>query len=171
MITLAQLKAEIDHRAVIIGAAGDSSLPHYGRPDGDGDPHLEVDEHAYHYVVEERGREVSRVTTQDLDELLYYVFKGITFRLAGIYEVKHRVQSQDFRRTLFQCQIELLAQLSDPWSKRCAQELELVLRQHPLDDNSNIRVKLTTDLRKSGYSVDAAWQMACEKYPLPSPVS
>jgi hypothetical protein len=171
MMTLAQIKAEIDRRAVIIGAAGDSSLPTYGRSDGDGHPHIEVDDLAYHYVVEQRGREVSRVSTTDLDELLYHVFRGVTFRLAGIYEVNHRAKNQDFRRILFQRQIDLLSQLSAPWSKRCAQELELILRDHPFDDNSNIRVKLTTDLRKSGYSADAAWLMACDKYPLPSPVT
>jgi hypothetical protein len=171
MITLAQVKTEIDLRAATIGAAGDSSLPSYGRSNGDGDPHIEVDELAYHYVVAERGKEVSRLTTTDLDELLYHVFQGVTFRLAGIYEVNHRAKNQDFRRILFRRQIELLLQLSDAWSKRCAQELELILREHPFDDNSSIRVKLTTDLRKSGYSPEAAWQVACEKYPLPPPVT
>jgi hypothetical protein len=166
MLTLTQIKAEVDRRAAIVGASGDSSLPTYGRTDDDGRAHIEVDE-LYHFVIAERGKENSRVSTTDFDHLLYLVFKTVTFSLAGKYEVNHRIQTQDFRRILFKHQLELLAKLSEAWSVRCAHELDLILRQHPFDDNVHIRTAYTVNLRKQGHAPDIAWQLACEKYPLP----
>jgi hypothetical protein len=165
MLTLAQIKTEVDRRAAIIGASGDSSLPTYGRTEDNGYPHIEVDEF-YHYVFVERGKENSRVSTTDLDHLLYLVFKTVTFSMAMNYEVRHRIQTQDCRRILFKHQIELLSKLSEAWSVRCAHERDLILRQHPFDDNTNIRVAYAVNLRKQGHSPDIASQLACEKYPL-----
>jgi hypothetical protein len=82
------------------------------------------------------------------------------------YEVRHRIQTQDCRRILFKHQIELLSKLSEAWSVRCAHERDLILRQHPFDDNTNIRTAYTVNLRKQGHAPDIAWQLACEKYPL-----
>jgi hypothetical protein len=133
-MTLAEIKAEVDRRASIIGATGLSSLPTYGHSRGDGYPYIQVDGPTFHYAVEERGEELSRFTTSDLEELLYRVFADITFSLAMSYEVSHRVRNQDSRRILFRRQVELLGQLSGDWSKRRAQEHEAILRDHPFSD-------------------------------------
>jgi Immunity protein 63 len=168
MLTLAQIKTEVDQRAAIIGASGDSSLPTYGRTDDSGRGHLEVDQLSYHYVIAERGQENSRVSTTDLDAVLYLVFQAVTFSIAMKYEVKHRIRTQDCRRILFKHQIELLSKLSEAWSRRCAQERDVILRKHPFDDNTNVRTAYTVNLRKQGYAPDTAWQLACEKYPVPA---
>lgn len=167
MLTLPQIKAEVDRLASIIGGSRDSSLPTYGRTEDCGQPHIEVDQVNYHFVIVERGNENKRVSTPDLDHLLYLIFECVTFSLAGQYEVKHRVQTQDFRRIMFQHQIELLSQLSGAWAGRRAQDLDLVLRKYPFDDFVMIRADFTMALRKQGHAPDVAWRMACEKYPLP----
>jgi hypothetical protein len=41
------------------------------------------------------------------------------------------------------------------------------LREHPFDDCSGVRATLTRELREAGHSAETAWQMACERYPLP----
>jgi hypothetical protein len=132
-VTLAEVKAEIDRRAALIGAPS-GSLPTYGHSRDFGDPNIEIDNRGYHYVVEERGRELRRDTTTDLDELLYIVFSDVSFHLAGIYEVGHRVRHRDTRRLLFDHQIELLAKLSPAWAERCLREQAEVLSQHPFVD-------------------------------------
>jgi hypothetical protein len=167
MLTLAQIKVEVDRLASTIGASRDSSLPTYGRSEDGGRAHIEVDQVNYHFVIAERGTENTRVSTPDLDDLLYLVFECVTFSLAGQYEVRHRVQTQDCRRILFKHQIELLSKLSEAWSVRRAQEQNRILCQHPFDDNTNIRTAYTVNLRKQGHPPDMAWQLACEKYPLP----
>jgi len=167
MLTLPEIKAEVDRLAARIGASG-YLLPTYGRSEDGARPHIEVDSRGYHYVVIERGQELERLTTNNLDELLFNVLEGITFSLASKYELAHRVESQDFRRILFQHQAELLSELYPHWGEREAQHHKQILREHPFDDNAALRADLTKDYREQGYSPEDADRMACERYPGPN---
>jgi hypothetical protein len=131
--SLSDIQNEVERRARVIGASGDS-LPTYGRSEDFGRPHIEIDSRGYHYVNEERGNEVSRRTTQDLDELLYFALRAGAFAVASRYAVKHSVKGQDFRRPLFQRKVELLTQLSPAWGERCSKELEAILVENPFVD-------------------------------------
>jgi Immunity protein 63 len=166
VMTLAEIEAEVERLAARVGASG-YILPTYGRSEDGARPHIEADGRGYHYVVVERGQELERITTNDLDELLFHVFESVTFSLASKYELAHRIERQDFRRILFRRQIELLSVLDPRWGERAARGHEQTLRQHPFDDNASIRASLTKDYRDRGYAPEAAWRMACEKYPLP----
>jgi hypothetical protein len=135
--TLAEVKKEVDRRAAIIGADGSHGLPTYGRSEDFARPHIELDSRGYHYVVVERGQELERFTSRDLDEILFRVFETVTFSLASAYELAHRVEAQDCRRLLFQRQVELLSQISEPWGQREAARHEGILREHPFHDRSN----------------------------------
>jgi hypothetical protein len=158
MKSLAEIKSEVDRRAALIGAAGQYSLPTYGHSEDGARPHIEVDSRGYHFVVEERGQELSRITTHDLDELLYRIFQCVTSHLAAAYELAHRVETQDCRSLAFQRQVELLSQLSPSWAEREADEHQRILRAHPLDDQVAARVRLSAQI---------GWKRACEQYPLP----
>lgn len=62
-----EIKSEITRLASRIGAS-DGVLPTFGFSEGwSARPHIEVDGGGYHYVVEERGHENSRLTTRDPD--------------------------------------------------------------------------------------------------------
>jgi hypothetical protein len=159
MKSLAEIKSEVDRRAALIGAAGHHSLPTYGHTEDGARPHIEVDSRAYHYVVVERGQELSRFTTHDVDELLYRIFQSVTSDLAFTYELAHRVEAQDCRRLAFQRQVELLSQLSPSWGERDADEHQRILRTHPFDDQAAVRARLSAQI---------GWKRACEQYPLPS---
>ncbi len=126
-IRLPEIKAKVDDLAVKIGASGDV-LPTYGHSEGAARPHIEVDARGYHYVVVERGEELERMTTTDLDDLLYHIFEAITFSLAGKYEATHRIPGQDFRIVLFKHQTELLSALSPQWAERASAYHERLLR-------------------------------------------
>lgn len=168
MKTLAEIKIEVDRRAERIGASGNYALPTYGHTEEFARPHIEVDSRGYHFVVVERGEERRRITTFDLDDLLYQIFQTVAFSLACSYELAHRVESQDFRRIGFHRQVELLAQLSPQWGERRAREHERILRENPFDDCSGIRATFTKELTDSGQAPAVSWEMACERYPLPS---
>lgn len=165
-MTLSEIETEIARLAGRIDASG-YVLPTYGHSEDGARPHIEVDAGGYHYVIVERGQELKRLTTSDPDELLFQVFEGVTFSLACEYELAHRVESQDSRRTLFRRQIELLSMLHPHWGEREAQRHALILRQHPFDDNASIRASLTKSYREQGYSPEEAWLLACAQYPLP----
>jgi len=133
LLTLEQIRDEIERRAPLIGATGDL-LPTYGRTEDFARPHIEVDAQQYHFVVVERGEELARVSTTELDELLYRVFEAATFSLACRYELRHRKPLEDSRRQLFRVQVELLAKLDARWGERRAEAHRLTLLQHPFSD-------------------------------------
>ena len=142
-------------------------LPTYGHSDDGARPHIEVDARGYHYVVVERGQELKRLTTSDMDELLFHVFESVTFSLANKYELAHRIEYRDSRRILFQKQVELLSMLSMHWGEREARNHEQTLQEHPFDDYASVRATLTKAYRDRGYSPEDACRMARERYPLP----
>ena len=92
MLTIAEIKIEVDRLAAKIGASG-FCLPTYGCSEDGARPHIEIDPRGYHCVVAERGQELKRITTVDLNELLYQIFEAITFSLACDYELAHRVET------------------------------------------------------------------------------
>ncbi|PXA98229.1 hypothetical protein DMC47_09485 [Nostoc sp. 3335mG] len=105
----------------------------YGSSRQTGTPHIEVDSR-YHFVVCERGNEFERRTTDDLDELLYWILEGVTFSMASNFEVKHRRPGEDSRRQLFAKQIEYLERLSPQWAARQEAEHAEILSRHPFVD-------------------------------------
>ena len=127
MMTLAEIKAKVDELAGKIDASS-NILPTYGHSEDAARPHIEVDSRGYHYVVVERGEELKRITTINLDDLLYHIFEAVTFSLASDYEVTHRIPGQDFRRLLFKHQVELLSLLSTQWAERASARHERLLR-------------------------------------------
>ena len=132
-LTLSEIKQMVDQLAEKIGAP-QSSLPTYGYSTQTGRPHIEVDSKDYHFVVAERGQENRRLTTPDIDDLLYDIFQSVTFGLACSYELDHRIRGQDFRRMMFERQEELLWQLSPQWRDRRRTEHAQILRAYPFDD-------------------------------------
>jgi Immunity protein 63 len=132
-LPLAEIKSRVKKLAVVIEAPAET-LPTFGRSEQSGRPHIEVDSNGYHYVIVERGQELERQTTPDIDELLYYTFQWITFELAVKYELAHRIQGQDVRRVLFAHQQDLLSRLSPAWGERRKNEHEQILQKHPFND-------------------------------------
>ena len=103
-------------------------------PSGFGDPHVEIDDKGYHYVIWERGSEHERRTTEELDELLYWLMSDIIFQMASEFELDHRVLDQDFRRLLFKAQLTLLKKINADFYERGKEEINEILIDAPYDD-------------------------------------
>ena len=99
----------------------------------DGSPHIEVDD-AYSFVVCERGAEMERRTTRNLDELLFWILENLTSNVAWNFELKHRRDGEDSRRQAFAKQVELLSLLSPEWGERQKAKQEEILTRHPFRD-------------------------------------
>ena len=132
-LTLPEIESRVKKLAEAIVAPAET-LPTFGRSQQNGRPHIEVDSGGYHYIIAERGQELERHTTSDIDELLYQIFQWITFELAVNYELGHRIEGQDIRRLLFEYQEHLLSQVSRAWGERRKQEHELILQKHPFQE-------------------------------------
>ena len=163
--TVKQLAAKID--------APSNLLPTYARTRDSAYPHIEIDESGLlHYVVVERGEELERLSTKDEDELLYWVFAGVTFSMAVAYELKNRIYKQDARRIMFGKQEELLGKLSQNWKQREIAEHENILKKNPFDDNINLRVDAYVALIEDGHSIESATKISDENFSeTPSPQS
>ncbi|HML11232.1 MAG TPA: Imm63 family immunity protein [Stellaceae bacterium] len=108
-------------------------LPTYGRSKDGARPHIEIDDF-YHYVVVERGRELRRDTTTDLNELLYWVFESVTSTMASSHVAARHSPANGFRRAFFRRQIKLLDRLDPEWSRRRRAEIMAILVAHPFTD-------------------------------------
>lgn len=133
----------------------------------DGGYYLELHEDEYHYILNERGQEVDRFITKNIDELLYKIFKHITSSMAFSYEFDNRVPHQDSRRIAFAKKIELMSTISDSWRKKIEEEITKILHNSPYDDLSYARAELCGVLMGKGIPSEQAYEKACEKFPLP----
>lgn len=104
-------------------------------PTGFGDPHIEINESGYHYVIWERGNELHRSSTTDLDELLYLIMKDITFEMASAYELENRIPNQDSRRLLFETQLKNMKKVNIEFYNRLENEIIQILSIYPYDDS------------------------------------
>jgi L-fucose isomerase-like protein len=130
-----ELELEAHHLATLINAPS-IALPQFGPAHElsyTGGTYIDFDG-AYHWVFVERGIETMHRVTYDKDELLYWIFEGITFGIATEFEVSHRIKGQDFRRLLFRYQLDLLSKLSEDWEARAERHQQEVLRDNPFCD-------------------------------------
>jgi hypothetical protein len=127
---------ELEARVRALGRAlraHERRLPTFDAHRGDATPYIELRGPVMHYVLSERGQELERRTTTDVDELLYWVAADLTFELACDWEVRHRNDDEDFRIGLFTKQFELLASLSPEWVARRKADLGTILTDIGLD--------------------------------------
>jgi len=144
-----------------------ADIPTFGHSIDFGYSHVEVDENGYHYVTVERGKEIQRLTTAELEELLFHIFDDVTSEIARRFETKNRESGRDSRRSYFAKQEELLTQLLPIWGARSHERHETILKDNPFDDNAVVRAQLCKTFQDEGMSGQRAWELACEKYPLP----
>ena len=95
-------------------------------------PNIQVS-NQYHFVVFERGVEFERRSTDDLDQLLYWILDHTTGIIAARHEREHREPDRDFRRQWFGMHEALLSRISPAWGRRKHREIAAILRDAPYD--------------------------------------
>lgn len=127
-------------------------------------PFVEIDEKGYHLKSYERGKLVQDDITSDVNELLYWIFRDITFNEACNYELKHREKYKDIRRLMFSKQLELLEYISDDFACRCKAHIHEILLCTSFDDNYYALFDLIDDFE----SIAAALKSISPEVCLPS---
>ena len=120
MEDLQTIQAKVEGLAAQIDAPA-SYLPTFGSSEDGARPFVQVGL-SYQYAVEERGQELSRKETTDLDEFLYWVFDDIAGAMSWEYELRHRREGEDSRIQAFTKRMELLRRLSPDWEQRWRNE-------------------------------------------------
>jgi hypothetical protein len=103
-------------------------------PKGDATPFIEMRNGQFHFVISERGCEFERVSGNP-DEILALLFEGITFDLAGQFELRHRINGQDSRKLLFSKQVDLLTLLNAEWAQSVSEKQRKTLQEFPFSDD------------------------------------
>ncbi len=149
---LNEIKDKVEELALKIDAPS-KLLPGFGREIWDAHPFVEVDNLGFmHFIISERGQELERKITKDMDQILYWIFASITFSMSVNYELNHRMENKDCRRTMFDKQEELLGEISQSWKERDHAEHQDILASHPFDDLAGLRAAISGQLRQQGFS-------------------
>lgn len=89
----------------------------------------------YHYIMMERGQVYKHYESEELEEILYPLFKNITFSLAQEYELNHRKANEDFRRLTWKKQLKLLRKINKNFAEERKKEIEEILTISPYNDD------------------------------------
>ncbi|WP_330848026.1 Imm63 family immunity protein [Acinetobacter sp. ME22] len=84
-------------------------------------------EDKYWYISEERGEVYFEKTTKDFEELLYWIMDNFISSYSYQFELKNRIRGQDFRRIIFEKQIELFGLISDEWKVKKEKNIKKIL--------------------------------------------
>lgn len=133
MKSLRDIETDVAALAIRIGASA-QDLPTYGTSQDFARPHIEVEHGFYHFVIVERGVERDRRFSDNYDDLLYWIFSGVTHSLAFSYELHNRIEDQDCRRIAFPKQIELMRRIDPALAERLKADIAEILQRAPYDD-------------------------------------
>jgi hypothetical protein len=163
--TYREIKKKVLELAFKIGVPA-NLLPYYRYSNGEQSPLIEVDKNGnFHYVKIERGKEFERKSTDNLDELLYWIFSDVTFWMAVKFELNNRIENQDNRRITFEQQEKLVGFISESWKQLIHNEHLRILENHPFDDLAGLRATYCRELREKGLEESEIDKLAYEKYP------
>ena len=130
----------------------------------------------FSYIYAERGQQNLLKITANLDELLFEVFRHITFEIAAHSNVSYgrlgNIQVPidiDSRRVYFMIQQVLMKNVNPDWESKIIDHHQDILKLYPFDDFLKKRIKLADALIKGGKSRHDAETLANQTYRLPKP--
>lgn len=85
----------------------------------------------YHYVLIEKGKAARHYTCTETADVLWYVLETALFELAVEYAKKNSGQTEDFRKLLFQKEIELFALFGQSFRERKIAQINAILQKYP----------------------------------------
>jgi hypothetical protein len=98
-------------------------------------PYVEVHKDGYCFIVKDRGQITVEKHTQDIQELLYWIFEFVTFDIALDFAVKHPFPaSWQQRRIMWKKQLELLNTISPGFKEQRRRDITEILAKNPAND-------------------------------------
>ncbi|MDQ0362148.1 Imm63 family immunity protein [Breznakia pachnodae] len=137
MFTIEEIKNIVFKLGNQIGLETDSGLyPMFSKtPDVFNDGvSIYVDNSMYHYVNMSQGNMRKHIESNNLDDIMYEVFKSATSVLAQKYELEHRDEESDFRRIMWKKQLTLLKEINPNFVERRKKEIDDILAISPYRD-------------------------------------
>lgn len=101
-----------------------------------GVPHVEFSNGEYHYIVTERGLDLSRRSTADPGEILYWMLYDLTFWMGSAFEFENRVEGPDCRRMMFAHWLEQMKKADQTMADRLEIDIARILAENPFSDHA-----------------------------------
>jgi len=101
-----------------------------------GVPHVEFENGEYHYIVTERGLDLSRRSTADRREILYWMLYDLTFWMGVAHEFKNRIDGPDGRRMMFAHWMEQMKKADQGMADRLEIDIAAILAENPFVDQA-----------------------------------
>lgn len=90
----------------------------------------------YHYVgVGDRGGIIEEIKSENMEDVLYKIYSGVTFNKATQYAMVNKKKNEDWRRLLFSKQLEILRCINEQYYNRRFDEIQNILISNPYRDN------------------------------------
>lgn len=142
VVSMNEIQALVDKLGTKISAPK-SLLVVLPTPADDGTPYVEIRGENFSYVSSERGCEIYRKLTKDLEELTYWIMSRVARQMAAKYELENRVDGCDTRKLYFDTFIKMLGEIKYEWGEKARSEVEEILKTSPYLDCVDAR---TSDL-------------------------
>lgn len=130
MVSLEEIQQIVEKNAKIINAPTSKILT-FGISRDDGTPCIQNSQDKYYYICKDRNTITFQKQTDDINELLYWVFCGITSEMAETYAINHPIKNRFSRKVKFSHQLWLLDQINKNWSTKREKEINEILIQYP----------------------------------------
>lgn len=88
----------------------------------------------YHILYCEKGKRYEGISTSSLDELLWELIDIISFPLAMQYATKEKNGSEDYRKKLFEKEIEYFGLFSQKYKEKKINQINEILNKNPYKD-------------------------------------
>lgn len=85
----------------------------------------------YHYVLMERGMEVTHKVTDDVFKICFWCFFELTCNAAFNYELENRDENLNYRKVAFNKQLEYLNTIGESYRKCGEMEIDEILKKYP----------------------------------------
>ena len=133
MLTTRELEVEISKKVEILKSCDEISIDlifERNIEKGEEGVYVFADNQGYHYVISERGCELTHKVTDDVFEISFWVLYPLTLRMSFNYERKNR-NNHNSRQVAFEKMLEYLSTLGINFRKRGEIEIDEILKVNP----------------------------------------
>lgn len=127
VLSSAELRQILESNLVKISRDFDL-LPEINNSNYNAEPFIEIWQNAYYYICLQRGEDVFRKRTTDLNELIFMVMKDLTFEMSWEWVKLQPNLNTDLRIPAFVKQVELMSAINLEYGNRLNIELQKIIK-------------------------------------------
>ena len=91
-------------------------------------------DNVYHILFTEKGKVREDKITTDKKEVIRSILDIVSFDIAMEFAISNREKNKDFRRKLFEKEVEIYSLFGETFEKSKKREIEEILKENPYND-------------------------------------